>query len=223
MQHSTQRIDRLRDRAEERFVDGAREAARFFMSKSNVHEALERLVERLTRLNIPHAIVGAMALNAYGYQRTTSDVDVLVRPEGLEAFKKAFLGRGYLERFPRRGTNGAPPGSKGLRDTVQNVKIDVLLTGEYPGDGKEKPVAFPDPAAAAVPGERFALLPLEALIELKVASGMTAPHRLRDLADVIELVRVNALPGELAESLDPYVREKYVELWQAAQSAEDDS
>ncbi len=213
MQQLTQRIDRLQAQAEKRFTDGAREAARFFMSKSNVHRALERLVDRLTRLNIPHAIVGAMALNAYGYQRTTSDVDVLVRREGLEAFKGAFLGRGYLERFP---------GSKGLRDTVQNVKIDVLLTGEYPGDGKEKPVAFPDPAVAAVGGERFALLPLEVLVELKLASGMTAPHRLRDLADVIELVRVNDLPRELSESLDPYVREKYLELWQAAQSGEDE-
>jgi hypothetical protein len=124
-----------------------------------------------------------MALNAYGYRRTTSDVDVLVRRDGLESFKSAYLGRGYVEKFP---------GSKGLRDATENVPIDVILTGEYPGDGDEKPVVFPDPAEAAVRGERFALLPLETLIELKLASGMTAPHRLRDLADVIELIRVNA-------------------------------
>jgi len=193
---------------EERFVGGAREAARFFMSKSNVHLALERLVDHLTKLQIPHAIVGALALNAYGYERTTTDVDVLMRREGLEAFKKAFLGRGYVEKFP---------GSKGVRDTTQNVKIDVVLTGEYPGDGKEKPIAFPDPAEKAVRGERFTLLPLETLIELKLASGMTAPHRLRDLADVIELIRANALAEKLADSLHPYVREKYLELWRAAQ------
>src|SRR5260370_32260199 len=47
-----------------------------------------------------------------------------------------------------------------------------------------KPVIFPDPAKAAVRGERVALLPLPILIELKLASGMTAPHRLKDLADV---------------------------------------
>ena len=183
------------------------------MNKSNVHLALERLVDRLTDLEIPYAIVGALSLNAYGYQRTTVDVDVLVRREGLEAFKRAFLGRGYVERFP---------GSKGLRDTAQNVKIDVRLTGEYPGDGKEKPIAFPDPAEEAVRGERFALLPLRTLIELKLASGMTAPHRLRDLADVLELIRVNALDEQLAESLHPYVREKYRELWRAAQVDDDD-
>lgn len=182
------------------------------MNESNVHRALERLVDRLTELEIPYAIVGALSLNAYGYQRTTSDVDVLLRREDLESFKRAHLGRGYAEKVP---------GGKGLRDASQNVDIDVLLTGDYPGDGKEKPVAFPDPASAAVRGERFALLPLSTLIELKLASGMTAPHRLRDLADVIELVRVNRVEESFAESLHPYVRAKFRELWQAAQA--DDS
>ena len=214
----THQAEQLDPRVEKRFVHGALEAARFFMEKSDVHQALYRLTDRLTKLEIPYAIVGALALNAYGYQRTTTDVDVLVRLEGLEAFKKVYLGRGYVEQ----SSDDCRPGSKGLRDATVNVKIDVLLTGEYPGDGKEKPVAFPDPAAAAIRGERFALLPLERLIELKVASGMTAPHRLRDLADVIELIRVHALPAEYAESLNPYVREKYLELWGAAQTSDDE-
>ena len=79
-------------------------------------------------------------------------------------------------------------------------------------------MAFPDPAHAAVRGEHTALLPLPRLIELKLASGMTAPHRLKDLADVIEVIRILKLPAGLAEELDPYVREKYGELWQAAQA-----
>jgi hypothetical protein len=51
---------------------------------------------------------------------------------------------------------------------------------------------------------------------------MTAPHRLRDLADVIELIRENAIEESFALSLDPYVREKFHALWQAAQSADDE-
>lgn len=203
---------RLAPEVEQRFIAGARQAGRFFVGESNVHRALERLADHLHRLEIPYAIVGAMALNAYGYQRTTTDIDLLVRPEGLVAFKQAALGRGYVERFP---------GSKGLRDTQENVKIDVLLTGDFPGDGKEKPIVFPDPAEAAVQGERFSLLPLERLIELKLASGMTAPHRLRDLADVIGLIRANDLSEALAAELHPYVREKYLEMWRAAQQDDD--
>jgi len=60
------------------------------------------------------------------------------------------------------------------------------------------------------------LLPLDKLIELKLAAGISAPHRLRDLADVIELIRVQGLPRAFAERLDPK-RSKFDELWQAAQ------
>lgn len=178
------------------------------MGDADVQKALEDLAYRLGGLGIPYAIVGAMALNAYGYVRATVDVDVLLTRDGLDRFRTTFLGRGYVEKVP---------GGRGLRDTVHNVDIDVLIAGDYPGDGAEKPVAFPDPEEAAIVGERFSLLPLEKLIELKLAAGMTAPHRLRDLADVLDLIRVNGLPAALSEELDPYVRDKYLELWTAAQ------
>jgi hypothetical protein len=79
---------------------------------------------------------------------------------------------------------------------------------------------FPDPAKAAVRGRRVALLALSTLVELKLASGISAPHRLKDLADVLELVRALSLPRDLAASLDGSVRAKYEELWEAAQASE---
>lgn len=148
-------------------------------------------------------IIGGLALNEWGYRRVTVGVDVLLAPEGLRRFKAEVLGRGYVEKFP---------GSRGLRDVENGVDIDVVLAGEYPGDGKPKPVAFPDPAAAAVAGRRVALLSLNTLVELKLASGISAPHRLKDLADVLELIRALALPRDLSQSLDPSVRSKYEEL-----------
>jgi len=195
----------LDHRNEERFWRGLEETARFFMGESRVHKALERLVSLLEGQEIPYAIVGGMALNEFGYQRATVDVDVLLTAEGLAAFKREHLGRGYVEKFP---------GSRGLRDTENAVDVDVLLTGGYPGDGKPKPIVFPDPAKAAERGARVALLPLPRLVELKLASGMTAPNRLRDLADVQELIRATGLPREFSDSLHPYVRDKYLELWQ---------
>lgn len=96
----------------------------------------------------------------------------------------------------------------------------MVLAGDYPGDGKPKPVAFPDPATASRRGARVRLLPVERLIELKLASGLSAPHRLRDLADVLELIRAAGLGRELAEDLDPSVRGKFHELWDAAQQAD---
>jgi hypothetical protein len=38
------------------------------------------------------------------------------------------------------------------------------------------------------------------------------------VADVIELIRVNRVEESFAESLHPYVREKFRDLWQAAQA-----
>ncbi len=196
---------------EEAFWSGVENARRFFMGEADVQRALERLARVLDENGIPYAIIGAMALNEWGYRRVTVDVDVLLAPEGLRDLKAEVLGRGYVEKFP---------GSRGLRDTEAGVDIDVVLAGEYPGDGKPKPVAFPDPAEAAVRGQRVALLPLTTLIELKLASGISAPHRLKDLADVLELIRVLSLPREVADSLDSSVRAKYEELWQAAQTAD---
>ncbi len=196
---------------ENAFWAGVENARRFFMGEANVHKALERLALVLDRNGIPYAVVGALALNEWGYQRVTVDVDILLSAEGLRRLKAEVMGLGYVERFP---------GSRGMRDTEANVDIDFLIAGEYPGDGKPKAVMFPDPAFAAVRGRRVALLPLPTLIDLKLASGMSAPHRLKDLADVLELIRARSLPRDTSQGLDPSVRAKYDELWLAAQTAE---
>src|SRR4051794_33590445 len=162
---------RLSREAEARLFQGAKEATRFFQGEADVQHALEKIARLLEGAGIPYAILGDMALNAYGYRRVTESVDVLLTREGLEAFKAKHLGLGYVPKLP---------GSKGMRDTENGVSIDVVLAGEYPGDGLPKPVVFPDPATTAVRGERAALLPLAKLIELKLASGMSAPHRLKD-------------------------------------------
>lgn len=57
-------------------------------------------------------------------------------------------------------------------------------------------------------------------IELKLASEMNAPHRLKDLADVLELIRALALPRETGDALNSSVRAKFDELWLAAQTVE---
>ena len=196
---------------EEAFWAGVEKAERFFRGEADVQKALERLARLLDEKEIPYAVIGAMALNEWGYRRVTTGVDVLLTPEGWRAFEAEALGRGYVKKFP---------GSRGLRDTEASINVDVVLAGDYPGDGKPKPVVFPDPAQAAVRGRRVALLPLPKLIELKLASGLSAPHRLKDLADVLELIRQLSLPPETAESLDSSVRAKYEELWQAAQTPE---
>ena len=120
------------------------------------------------------------------------------------------LGRGDTEKFP---------GSRGLRDAEAGVNVDVCWRGSSRGTASRSLWCFPYPGSA-VRGQRVALLSLPKLIELKLASGISAPHRLKDLADVLELVRQLSLPRSMAESLDASVRPSTEELWQAAQTPE---
>ena len=183
-----------------------REGSMHFDEKSAVHDAVREIVRRLRQSEIQFAIVGGMALFYHGLRRFTEDVDVLVTPEGLQRVHRELDGLGYVPPF------------KGIRDLQNGVRIEFLVSGQYPGDGKPKPVAFPDPSGKVVEVGGVPILELPALIELKLASGMTNPGRLKDLADVQELIRVRRLPAEYGEQLHPYVRQKYAELWAGVQT-----
>ncbi len=183
------------------------------MGISQVHKTASVLAERLNADQIDYAIAGALALNVHGVQRMTEDVGVIISRKDLRRFKNHWLGRGYIE---------VRPGGKSIRDAETNVRIDFLIAGDFPGDGRPKPVSFPDPKASRVQGDRFSVLSLPMLIELKIASGMTAKDRPGDLQDVIRLVRARNLPRDFQQELNPYVRAKFLELWDAAQAASDD-
>jgi hypothetical protein len=58
------------------------------------------------------------------------------------------------------------------------------------------------------------------LINLKLASGMTDPGRLKDLADVQELIKIKRLNASFAEGLHPFVREKFLELLRGVEQSE---
>ncbi|WLD13981.1 hypothetical protein SH412_004156 [Planctellipticum variicoloris] len=90
-----------------------------------------------------------------------------------------------------------------MRDTELGVRIEFLTAGDFPGDGKPKPVALPDPAAVSFEAEEIRYITLPKRVELKLASGMTSLGRVKDLADVLELIKVLRLPAEFAEQLDP--------------------
>ena len=187
------------------------EGLRYFMGQGHINNALSRLSTDLERHGIDYMVVGAVALLAYGYPRFTEDIDLVMTAEGLEKFHRELIGLGDVPAFA-----GA---KKRLRETKEGVSIEVITAGEYPGDGKPKPVSFPAPADASIEVDGVRVVTLEKLIELKLASGMTAPDRLKDLADVQELIKLRGLTSDFAESLNPYVREKFLELCCAVEQA----
>lgn len=191
-------------------VDAVAAMCRFFMQDDPVHRTLRKIAAKLEELGIPYAIAGGMALAAHRFVRATVDVDILVGRNGLRDIHQRLEGLGYTTPFAQ---------SRDLRDVETGVRIEFLVEGQYPGDGKPKPVAFPHPtdAGETINGIRYLRLPV--LVELKLASGMTNPGRLKDLGDVQELIRLLKLPVEFAEQLKPYMRAKYQELWRGVNTS----
>lgn len=193
-----------------REIDWAiQEGSMHFEEKSAVHAALRRIAARLDASGVPYAIVGGMALFFHGFRRFTEDVDVLVTREGLRRLHEELEGRGYVPLFP---------GSRSLRDVESGVRIEFLVAGEFPGDGQPKPISFPDPQQASVEHAGLRLISLKDLVALKLASGTSSPGRLRDLADVQELIRTLALPIEFADDLPAPEKDKFRELWSGAEA-----
>ena len=185
------------------------EGLRYFMGNGSLNNTLAQLAADLKQNGIDYVVIGAVALLAHGYPRFTEDIDLIMTQEGLERFHQTLIGLGSQSAFP--GTR------KRLRSTKDGVSIEVMTSGEFPGDGKPKPVAMPLPSEAATEIDGVRFVTLEKLIELKLASGMTAPHRLKDLADVQELIKIHSLTSSFADGLNPYVRNKFLELQDAVQ------
>src|ERR1700730_18193846 len=145
---------------EERLAGDSRwalsQGSKFFEGKSDVQEALRKITAKLRELGIDYAVAGGLALFHHGFRRFTDDVDLLVTREGLKEIHRQLEGLGYLPPFS---------GSKHLRDKVTGVKIEFLVTGEYPGDGQPNPVAFPNPAEVVVENDGIQYLKLSTLVE----------------------------------------------------------
>jgi hypothetical protein len=180
------------------------EATRYFEGKGSVHETVDRISKRLDQLGIPFVVVGGVAMFHHGFRRFTEDVDLLVTREDLQQIHEQLDGLGFARPFSN---------SKNLRDAANGVRIEFLITGEYPGDGKPKPVAFPHPSDAFEIRDGIKVLKLARLVELKLASYMTGKARSKDLGDVEELIRSLNLPRDFAGQLNSYVAPLFQEKW----------
>jgi hypothetical protein len=179
------------------FIRRLKEIDMFFQRRSPVHQTMRRLAQRLEKAGITYAVVGGMAVNAHGAERTTKDVDVLLTTESFGRFREAFVGDLY-EPVPKR--------SRRFKEKKSGVTVDFLLTGKYPGNGQPGPITFPDPEQVAQKIEKIAVVSLPQLIQLKLAA-----RRYYDFGDVVFLMRVHNLDESFAEKLHASIRQEYVE------------
>lgn len=127
-----------------------------------VRDAAVKTAGQLDRLGIRYALAGGLAVGAHGYIRATTDVDFLV---GEEAFEH----EGTLVAF-----------KAGVPIEVDGVRIDYLSPVSL-GPQLEEVLDHPPM------NEGLAIVPIEVLIYMKLMA-----KRRRDIADVVELVKVGA-------------------------------
>jgi hypothetical protein len=160
-----------------------------------VSETVWRITTRLREENIDYAIVGGIAMAAHGYWRFTNDVDVLIAPDDLSRVYERLVGRGY--------SLGNSEGA--VHDIQTGVEVEFISAALHPKN-------------VAIQRDGISIVSLPKLLELKLASGLSAEHRrLRDLADVQDLIIALKLPRALGDEIDPSVRDEFYRMWDAAQ------
>jgi hypothetical protein len=182
------------------------QASLLFEGSSAILATMRELGAKLSNRNIDYAVIG--------YPRYSEQLAILVTEEGHQRFKKELLGRGGFGNY---GWDSVSDYVRTVRAYPAQVVVNFRLAGEYPGDGKAKPISFPNPAEVSIEIDGINFLTLENVVELQLASGMTAPDRLKDLADIQELIKILKPSREFAEKLHPYVREKFLELLDAVE------
>lgn len=163
----------------------------------NIKELLDTSHAIMQAATVRHALIGGVALGAYGVQRFTNDVDWLVHGDDRLRAKQEFLKRGFTlaaEHAESCHFDGEGP-------------VDLLFA--------QRPLSQQMIAEAAViPGVTYKCLGCEAIIGLKIQAYCNAPKRaLRDKADIQALIEANA-------TLDWQAIQRYADLfgeWQEVQ------
>lgn len=166
---------------------------------SGLEQTLRTAVETLAHWDIPHLVVGGMAVQEHGHFRATLDVDLVVPdvPHAVD-FVTADIS-GPFRRYRNLGDT--------VIDTRNNAMIHFLPAGEVLQAGCRVP--FPQPGT---PSDEPCFVTLEQLIALKLDSWRGSPvRRLKDKADVVELIKQLRLPRELGVA--DAVRDLYQETW----------
>jgi hypothetical protein len=171
---------------------------------AGLDQTLRDALSVLTNHLVPHLVAGGLAVQEHGFHRVTLDVDLIV-PDVVDAVELLTTDlSGPFVRYPRCEDT--------VRDKRNGVLINFLPAGRaYKSSCK---VPFPPPTTVSdIP--QFVSLPK--LISLKLDSWFSnQTRRLKDKADVIELIKALNIPREL--EVDAAVQHLYRETWDALQS-----
>ncbi len=143
--------------------------------QSRLFEQLRELVSRFEAGGIRHALIGGLAVNVHGYSRATHDVDFLVDLDDEARIHALMLEMGYEAIDRREDLSSYVSGNRRADFVHAHREVSrALLSGA---------------TRVAYGGLQLAVISAEGLLGLKIQAFNDDPRRLRDLADMLEVMR----------------------------------
>lgn len=139
------------------------------------------------------AVVGGVAVFLHGYERSTTDVDIYVGPQLVEA-ARLLESVGLVWDTKERE----------FRDPESQTPIQLI------GEGDVRP-----PTLETLERDRIQIANLADIISMKLDSGMKFVRRSRDLADVVDLIRILGLTSRFASRIDKRYQPEFRRLVEA--------
>ncbi len=165
----------------------------------------------LTAAEVPYSICGGVAVCLHGYQRNTTDLDLVIRSEDSQSVRRVLTEAGF-----------AWDSEKAEFRTEDGIAIQFLIAGQQAGKGTEVLVSEPVGDLNVEQIEGLSVVRLSRLIELKIASGMNNLRRThKDFADVVELIAIRHLDGSFARHLHKSLRPTFRQLVRNATTTDD--
>lgn len=163
-------------------------------------------IDRVLQATDCEAVVGGgWAVWRHGFvNRVTQDIDIVVPADRIEEFLQVASVSGFqvLTRVPGRWPK--------LLHRETNVQVDILPEGERPGIPPNlAPTTIPSPRKLGAISGALRYVAISTLIELKLAAA-----RLKDKADVVELLRANADEVSQIRFHLTTVHPQYVEMFE---------
>jgi hypothetical protein len=174
----------------------------YFQRQGSVWQSLRSLAQLLDQCEVPYLVVGALSIFHHGYRRFTHNVNVVISDEASHRLD------GHLSSQYYRPNSI----SRRFIDLQSGVSTFFSCEGDPPGGIEWRSVRIPSPTLHFEVEERIRFANLPTLISLKLASGLSNPRRLRDIADVQEMIKELCLVESFAEKLHKDVRDEFVTM-----------
>lgn len=169
-----------------------------------VHERLRRTVDVLRQANIPYAIIGGHAVRAWVAQveaaalRTTSDVDILIRPDDLPRLILAMTAAGFHHRVASGLNMFAEHPEGSARDAVHIVLVGTIeRLGDEPNPDVEPAVETPD----------FRTVQFETLVRMKLNA-----FRRKDQVHLLDMISLGMIDSSWPARFPEPLRQRLQDL-----------